>query len=310
MKFSSFIALLFFLAAASCSSVQPTAVSRLTPFYTPIVVQPTPIQPPTQSQLQLPTPTPVIHVVAAGETISSIAPRYGVEPSAIIAANPNVDPNAMGIGTKLLIPAQSSSGFFLTEESPLKLDSGPLTCTRFRGDGIQCFLLIRNSQNLPVENLQARIILGNEQTGEVKEQLTTAPLNILYPGQAMAISAFFSSPVSAPFQSRFEMVRAQAVQDGNNRYLETKLENQQVTISSNALSAKVYGEISLAASTGTASAVWVAGIAYDNEGNVVGVRRWESNSPLSAGQKIPLAFTVYSSGAAIERVDVLLEARK
>ena len=242
--------------------------------------------------------------------MSSIALRYGVESSAVMAANPDVNPNAMSVGIKLVIPSQSGAGIALANATPLPLKTGPLNCARTRDGSIGCFLLIQNDQDLPVESLQAKVAVGNSQTAQAAEQLTTAPLDILYPGKTLALSTIFTSDIPDPIQTRFDMVSAVAVQDGENRYLQTQTENLQVTKDATALSARIYGEVSLLSSGLTASTIWAAGIAYDRQGNVVGVRRWEGNTPLSSGQKLPFTFTVYSTGAMIDRVDVLLEARK
>ncbi len=227
-----------------------------------------------------------------------------------MAANPTVNPNAMSVGVKLVIPSQSGAGIALANATPLPLKTNPLNCTRSRDGGIWCFLLVQNDHDVPVESLQAKVAVGNSQTGQAVEQLTTAPLNILYPGKSLALSVTFTSAIPDPIQSRFEMVSAVAVQDGENRYLQTQNDNLQVTKDANGLSARVYGEVSLLSPGLTASAVWAAGIAYDRQGNVVGVRRWEGNNPLTSGQKLPFTFTVYSTGAVIDRVNVLLEARK
>jgi len=53
-----------------------------------------------------------VHVVASGDTMSGIAKRYlGKESAwnAIAKANPNVDPTAMKVGTRLRIPAGDST---------------------------------------------------------------------------------------------------------------------------------------------------------------------------------------------------------
>lgn len=310
MKFRLTSSLLVLLIVAACSSSKSTVPDELTPYITPLIVQPTDISDRTQPQMPIPTPTPVIHTVAPGETMSSIALRYGVETSAVMAANPNINPNAMSVGTKLVIPSQSAAGMALANTTPLPLKTGPLTCTRSRDDSIVCFLLIQNDQTLPVESLQAKVAVGNSQTGQTAEQFTTAPLNILYPGKALALSVVFTNDIPDPIQTRFAMVSAVAVQDGENRYLQTQTDNLQVTRDAAGLSARIYGEVSLLSSGVTASTVWAAGIAYDRQGNVVGVRRWESNSPLIFGQKLPFIFSVYSTGTAIDRVEVLLEARK
>lgn len=58
------------------------------------------------SSLASPAPTsPQIHVVAPGETLTSIAARYGVSVHALAAANGITDLNAIYVGQKLVIPA-------------------------------------------------------------------------------------------------------------------------------------------------------------------------------------------------------------
>lgn len=310
MKVRSTITFFLLLFVIACSSPNAAALGGLTPYTTPVNVQSTSVSSPTQPPIPIPSPTPFVHIVISGETMSSIALRYGVEISAIMAANPDVNPNAMSVGIKLVIPSQSGAGIALANATPLPLKTGPLNCVRSRDGTIWCFLLIQNDQNVPVESLQARVAVGSSQTGQAAEQLTTAPLNILYPGKALALSVVFMNEIPDPIQTRFEMVSAVAVQDGENRYFQTQTDNLQITQDATGLSARIYGEVSLLSSGLTASSVWAAGIAYDRQGNVVGVRRWGGNTPLSSGQKLPFTFTVYSTGAMIDRVEVLLEARK
>ena len=306
-----FLLIVVVLISACSSKANPVpANQKLTPYFTPTEPSPQQTEAISSTPFTVPTPTPTIHVVAAGETISSIALRYGVKTATIMAANPQVNPNAMSIGAKLTIPSQSGAGFTGSNAAQVPMTVGPVNCTRSREGGFWCFLLIKNDQSYPVENILAHIILGNNQTGQVLDQLTTAPLNILYPGKAMALSAYFPAAMPDPFQTSYEMVNALQVQDGSSRYLDTRLENQKINIDSNALSVRVYGDVSLTDPSASTNQVWAAAIAYDVQGRVVGVRRWESAAPLSAGQKISFSFQVYSSGAAITSADVLVEARK
>ncbi|MFN7139155.1 MAG: LysM peptidoglycan-binding domain-containing protein, partial [Limisphaerales bacterium] len=50
-----------------------------------------------------------VHVVAKGETLSTIAPKYSVSVRAIEEANPGLNPNRLQIGQKLNIPAAGST---------------------------------------------------------------------------------------------------------------------------------------------------------------------------------------------------------
>ena len=49
-------------------------------------------------------PTPIVHVVQPGESLTSIATRYGVTPQAIRRANNLKDANLLRVGQKLVIP--------------------------------------------------------------------------------------------------------------------------------------------------------------------------------------------------------------
>lgn len=51
-----------------------------------------------------PTPEPFRHVVQPGETLSSIAAFYGLNTNTLIEVNNILDPNALQVGTSLLIP--------------------------------------------------------------------------------------------------------------------------------------------------------------------------------------------------------------
>jgi LysM repeat protein len=52
----------------------------------------------------------VVHTVKAGETLSTIAAKYGVKASAIATANNIRDPNRIRVGQKLTIPGASGGG--------------------------------------------------------------------------------------------------------------------------------------------------------------------------------------------------------
>jgi hypothetical protein len=60
---------------------------------------------------------------------------------------------------------------------------------------------------------------------------------------------------------------------------------------------------------GTANTLWVLATAYDAAGNVVGVRRWDSPSALTAAAAVSFDFLVSSLGPGIEQVEFLAETR-
>ena len=72
----------------------------------------TPTSTPTQTPTPLPTPTPVpplVHQVQEGDTLSVIATAYDTTVEAILAQNPDVDPELLQPGHILLIPAGTAT---------------------------------------------------------------------------------------------------------------------------------------------------------------------------------------------------------
>jgi LysM repeat protein len=71
----------------------------------------TPTRSPTGTVTQAaPTPTvtaaaSLLHIVRPGDTLLSIAKQYGVSIDALKAANPGIDPRALQVGQKIIIPA-------------------------------------------------------------------------------------------------------------------------------------------------------------------------------------------------------------
>lgn len=91
---------------------QGAAVARMSATPAPARVEmaaaPIPVARPPAAPAPAPAPAPAtrhrIHVVRARETISSIAAQYGVQASAILAANPRVEPRRLRVGQNLNLP--------------------------------------------------------------------------------------------------------------------------------------------------------------------------------------------------------------
>jgi LysM repeat protein len=65
--------------------------------------------------------SPVVHTVQRGELLSSISKKYNVKMSAIVAANPGLNPDRIRIGQKLKIPAKAA----VEQKSGVMLASAP-----------------------------------------------------------------------------------------------------------------------------------------------------------------------------------------
>ena len=125
----------------------------------------------------------------------------------------------------------------------------------------------------------------------------------------MPLAAHFTAPVQAPGRGG-----ARAGGDchppaaGGYAIPAGEVENTLVSVDASGLTAEVSGQVALTG-TGTANTLWVLASAFDEAGNVVGVRRWAAAAALSAGAPVSFDFQVSSVGPAIARVEFLAEAR-
>jgi LysM repeat protein len=79
---------------------------------TPPQATPPPAAPPAEAlassepspEKSRPAPVARTHTVKAGDTVYSIARRYGIQPSALLAANPGVDSRRLKVGQVLTVP--------------------------------------------------------------------------------------------------------------------------------------------------------------------------------------------------------------
>ena len=92
------------------------------------------------------------------------------------------------------------------------------------------------------------------------------------------------------------------------RYLNASLANPLTEIAPDGSTARLSGQVTLPAQSLPAQTVWVAAVAYDAAGRVVGFRRWEG-SGLQPGGSLPFDLTVSSLGSRVTRVEVFVEAR-
>jgi hypothetical protein len=307
-----------------------------TPSHTPVLPTELPVVPVTPA----PTATPFTHKVVKGDTMLGIALKYGVSLDDLKAANPDVDPGFLVIDSLLVIPLEGQIPSVLPTPTPLAVLWRAPSCYPTGEGGVWCFIRVENNLPVAVENLSAWIGLFGPQGDNFASQVAIAPLNIIQPGQVLPLMAYFSPPVEAGWTVRGELLTALAVSATDSRYLDAQVILDEINIDPVGLQAEVNGEVWLPAKSAP-SLIWLAAVAYDGNGGIVGVRKWEASAPcgtpvgirpsstftktpatgtltavpLPSSTPAPLEvcvsfkFSVYSLGEAIERVEVLVEAR-
>ncbi len=305
--------LICFLLLAACapqtSSAMPIA-SKLQPYktITPSATASGPDGLVVSFETPLPSPTPFVYVVAAGDTLSQIAEKFNVSLDVLMAANPNVDPNSMSLGQKLNIPSNPRNPTDESTPTPVPFPVQQIACYPTSDRGMWCFVLVHNDSNDFMENITAQVSLtSNGQT--ISSQTALLPLNILPPNSSMPLTVFFAPDVPTSAKPQAQILTGIRLLSGDERYLPATLQNTLVQVDWSGLSAQVSGQVILPANSKPAKLIWVAAVTYDESGRVTGVRRWESNAGPSAGGSLPFAFMVSSVAGKISRVDFAVEAR-
>lgn len=300
------------LTACSPSVAGVTPVPKdLRPYLTmtPSSTDVVPAGAPGATEIPLASPTPFEYTVGSGDTLSQIAQKFNVSLDELMAANPDIDPNAMSVGSMLKIPSSPQNLTGDATPTPVPLPVQQIACHPTSDRAMWCFALIHNDSSRSIEDVTARIALLGPDGQAITSQTALLPLDILPPGQSLPLSAFFAPDVPLDVKPQLQIITAIELLPGDPRYLPAAIENTLVSIDWSGLYAQVRGEVALPSGSKGASQVWVAGVAYDGAGNVVGVRRWESSADLAAGQSLPFAFTLSSVAGKIERVGFSVEAR-
>lgn len=304
-----FVACLFLLFTLNACAGNAEAVTDLVPAvpYQTVPPSETRTMIPLLTGIILPTPTTFNHTVVLGDTLSGIASHYGVTLEALLATNPGVQPAALTVGTTLIIPTGNEIPGEPTP-TPALLSVQQARCWSETDGGLWCFALVQNEYAETLENLSAQFTLLDSDGRELASQAAFALLNTLPPGQSMPLAVHFPPPVQIDATVRIQVLTAIRLLPGDPRYLPVVPENTLVSVEASGRTAQVTGWVILTGA-GTANTLRVLATAYDAAGNVVGVRRWESPSALTADAPVSFGFLIYSMGPMIDRVEFLAEAR-
>ena len=305
------------LVLAACvevgSSSGATATTTLLPWRTPTATSaPTRVQPSQQATIEPgPSPTPLTHIVQAKESLLTIAAQYGVTLDALLALNPDVNPNLLSIGQALLIPGPEGEPItsLLPTATAIPLTFSSVTCSPTATGGLTCLTAVRNPTKVVLEGLSARIDLLDGRGEVVESAVAFAPLNLLPPGDVMPLGVYFPPPAPSASSAVAAGLTAFPANETESRYLEVSLQKGGEVHSAQGSTWTVDGQLRIAAdAAGPASRVLVLAVGYGAEDEVVGYAVWESAEAPGPGEMVAFDITILSLGAPIERVSLLAEA--
>jgi hypothetical protein len=239
----------------------------------------------------------------------AIAFQYGVKLEDLLAANPDVDPTLLSVGTEIVIPRSEASPAVFATPTPMALDVQPADCYSDIQQGVWCFANVINNFPQSIENVSAQISLVDPAGRVLAEGDAIPPLNIIPAEQAIPLAIYFAGAIESKYSVTVQILSALPVPRNDGRYLEPSIDVGGVSYRLGAKSATVTGTVGLPLRSAPAGLVWLAAVAYDSENHVLGIRKIELNGSLEPGSAQPFEIELYSLGPPIDRVDVLVEAR-
>jgi hypothetical protein len=215
----------------------------------------------------------------------------------------------MSVGQVLKIPSNPENPSGEPTPTPVPFTIQQIECYPTSDKGMWCFVVVHNDFSDFMENVSAQVTLIDANNTMIATQTALLPLNILPPNISLPLAVFFTPEIPADAKPQVQVLTAIRLLPNDERYLPATINNTLVQVNSDGLSARASGMVLLPGNAKAANQIWVAGAAYNSAGRVVGVRRWESSTGLSAGANIPFEFMISSIGGAIARVEFAVEAR-
>jgi hypothetical protein len=277
---------------AACGQVVTRPTERAAPTRTPTAtlapptIQPTPtsdtyIPPPTATPTV--TPEPIIHSIAAGENLFTIAALYDVSRDLLREVNGIENERALQVGQKLIIPVAGWGG--PAEPTPTVTPTAlpasvqnvffhpsPLGELTVLGEVV-------NASSVDLERVVVEIALFDQADRLLARQSAAAALDVVAPGQRSPFAVLF---VQAPEQVATFQATVLSAAPAYVGTLQRDLETVDVALNQRTAGlATLSGKVR---NTGAVEAVDVVVVAtlYDPLGRVVGTRSVASDPPAAA----------------------------
>lgn len=215
------------------------------------------------------TPTPRVHVIKEGDTLISIAMKYGLSLDSLILANPLVNPNALTNGAELIIPAPDEEGkTSALQPTPLPVSVSPAWCARDIEQRILCFAQVHNPLPAATEGVEITFRY-QKQDGSLTEKKACSLLRQIPAGSTAVLYAVFEPDPDWNGRTSAELSRAIPARSDLNP-LTVEIEDTDILSAKNA--AWVSGRFSNPPAEGK---IWLLLTAFNEQGQSCGVRRFD-----------------------------------
>ncbi len=252
-----------------------------------------------------PSPTPPVHAIVEGDTLLSIAIRYGVDLADLLLANPGVNPRLLIVGDRLDLPLSGAQGP-IPSATPVPIDLSPVACYEENEELLTCLLTASVYGEFAVEGVVALVTLSDSSGQPLMTEPAYAPINLVLPAGRSVLVATFGPP-----QPRFSTASALTISalqasELTLRYAELDLKIEATRISLDGDHARAEGRVEvLDWASNRPVALRLVVIALDENDVPVGFRTWEAPEE---GSSFDFDVTLFSLGPPIERLEILSEA--
>jgi len=144
----------------------------------------------------------------------------------------------------------------------------------------------------------------------LNSQISYAPLDLLPSGKSIPIGGLFPAPIPQGWQPQARLLTSSRLVSVAPQYPSISLLNSLVEVDWGGLNAHISGLAVLNGTNLSANRVWILGVAFDQDTNIIGFSRWESKTSISSGENLSFEFMVASLGPQIDHVELLVEAAK
>ncbi len=214
----------------------------------------------------------------------------------------------MSVGTVLKIPSNPDNPSGESTPTPVPLTVQQIECYPTTDKSTWCFILVRNDFPDFIENVSAQVTLVDVDNTSIASQTALLPLDILPSNTSLPLAVFFPPDIPVDAKPQVQILTAIRLLPNDARYLPATVNNTLVEIDADGHYAQITGEVNLPAESKAATQTWVAAVAYDEEGYVVGVKRWEGGG-IQPGGSLSFEMSVASLGGKMMRVEFAVECR-
>jgi len=256
-----------------------------------------------------PTPTPQVYTVRAGDTFGSIAAKFGITVDALTGANPGVDPNALPIGTALIIPVKPvETGTPPPSPTPVGLFIEPANCFPETDGGRWCLVMVGNPGPDPAAGIYLRFSLYSSAAADPSISKEVAlPVTVLPAGSRTVAAAYFTPEEAQDDILHVELISAirSAETPGLLPLTIVKEENR---FFSDGLELSVEFRVD-AGEEEIANRLDAALVLLDAKGRPIGFRILRSEGEWPPGPAHSLTLNAYVLGGSFKDYEFILQAR-